>query len=40
MNDKTIEQIILSFKKSRMNEKLKIMNKMDETRFQARMNEK
>jgi hypothetical protein len=23
MNDKTIEQIILSFKKSRMNEKLK-----------------
>jgi hypothetical protein len=36
MDDKTIEQIILSFKKSRMNEKFK----MDETRFQARMNEK
>jgi hypothetical protein len=33
MNDKTIEQIILSFKNSRMNEKLKVMNKMDEQDF-------
>jgi len=33
MNDKSREQIILSLKKARMNEKNKVMNKTDETKF-------
>jgi hypothetical protein len=33
MSDKSHEQIILSLKKARMNEKRKVMNKMDETKL-------
>ncbi len=39
MNDKSRERIILSLKKARMNEWKKVMNKTDEKKFWARINE-